>query len=101
MSMDNMKHSERTIRIADNVLQKVAAISAKDVSGVAGLAEDCPVNIINLGGAISAEIFIFVKNDTRAAAVALRVQQAVKQCIQDMTGVTAVNVHVNICGIRE
>ena len=101
MSMDKMKNAERTIRISDDVLRQVAAISAKDVPGVSGLAEDCPVMITNLGGAISAEVFIFVKNGTRAAAAASRVQQTVKQSIQDMTGVTTVHVHVSICGMRE
>lgn len=100
MSMDKMNNAERTIRISDDVLRQVAAISARDVPGVAGLAADHPVRINNLGGAISAEIFIFVNNGTRASAAATRVQQIVKQSIQDMTGVTAVNVHVNICGMR-
>ena len=38
MSMDNIKNAERTIQISDDVLRQVAAISAKDVAGTAGLA---------------------------------------------------------------
>ncbi len=101
MSMDNIKSAERTIQISDDVLRQVAAISAKDVIDVAGLAEETPVRIINLGGAISVEIRILVKSGSRAAAAAQRVQRKVKQSIQDMTGVTAVHVHVEISGMME
>ena len=101
MSMDNIKNAERTIQISDDVLRQVAAISARDVSGTAGLAERNPVRITNLGGAISVELRIVVKSGSRAAAVASRVQQTVKQSIQDMTGVTAVHVHVEIIGMKE
>ena len=96
-----MKKSERTIQISDDVLRQVAAISARETAGVAGLAEVSPVKIINLGGAISAELRIFVKNGSRAASVASRVQKTVKQSIQDMTGVTAVHVNVEISGLQE
>ncbi len=101
MSMDNINNTDRTIRISSDVLRQVAALSARDTAGVAGLAEKNPVKIINLGGAISVEIRLFVKSGTRAAAVAARVQQTVKQSIQDMTGVTAVHVHVEIAGMQE
>lgn len=101
MSMDNIKNTDRTIRISSDVLRQVAALSARDTAGVAGLAEKNPVKIVNLGGAISVEIRLFVKSGTRAAAIAARVQQTVKQSIQDMTGVTAVHVHVEIAGMQE
>lgn len=101
MSMDKIKNAERTIQISDDVLRQVAAISAREAAGVAGLTEENPVIITNLGGAISVEVRIFVKSGSRAAAVAGRVQQTVKQSIQDMTGVTAVHVHVEISGMRE
>ncbi len=101
MSMDNIKNAERTIRISDDVLRQVAAIAAREAVGVAGLDEKHPVRIINLGGAVSAEVRILVKSGNRAAAVAARVQKAVKQSIQDMTSVTAVHVHVEITGMQE
>lgn len=96
-----MKKAERTIQISGDVLKQVAAISARETAGVAGLAESNPVKIVNLGGAISAEVRILVKNGSRAASVAARVQKTVKQSIQDMTGVTAVHVHVEISGMQE
>ncbi|MBR1528284.1 MAG: Asp23/Gls24 family envelope stress response protein [Oscillospiraceae bacterium] len=101
MSMDKINHTDRTIQISDDVLRQVAALSARDTAGVASLAQEKPVKITNLGGAISVEIRLFVKSGTRAANVAARVQQTVKQSIQDMTGVTAVHVHVEISGMQQ
>jgi len=103
MSMDNIKNAERTIQISDDVLRQVAAISAKDVADTAGLDPHSsnPVRITNLGGAIAVEMKIIVRSGSRAAAVAQRVQMKVKQSIQDMTGVTAVHVHVEVSGMTE
>ncbi|MDE5753931.1 MAG: Asp23/Gls24 family envelope stress response protein [Oscillospiraceae bacterium] len=101
MSMDQIKKSERTIQISDEVLRQVAALSIKDVTGVAGLVPEKSVSIANLGGAIAVELKILVTSGSRAAAVASRVQQVVKQSIQDMTGVTAVHVNVEISGIAQ
>lgn len=101
MSMDQIRKSERTIQISDEVLRQVAALSIKDVTGVAGLVPEKSVNIANLGDAIAVELKILVTSGSRAAAVASRVQQVVKQSIQDMTGVTAVHVNVEISGIAQ
>ena len=101
MSMDNIKKTERTTQISSDVLRQVAAFSARETAGVASLAPNNPVRITNLGGAISAELHIFVKNGCRAASVAAKVQKTVKQSIQDMTGVTAIHVHVEISGLQE
>ncbi|MDE7122139.1 MAG: Asp23/Gls24 family envelope stress response protein, partial [Oscillospiraceae bacterium] len=101
MRMDQIKKSERTIQISDEVLRQVAALSIRDIAGVAGLLPEKNVSIANLGGAIAVELRIFVKSGCRAAAVAARVQQVVKQSIQDMTGVTAVHVNVEIKGIAQ
>lgn len=101
MSMEQIKKSERTIQISDEVLRQVAALSIKDIAGVAGLVPGTNVGIINLGGAIAVEMKILVNSGSRVATVAGRVQQIVKQSIQDMTGVTAVHVNVEISGIAQ
>lgn len=101
MSMEQIKKSERTIQISDEVLRQVAGLSIKDIAGVAGLVPETNVSIINLGGAIAVEVKILVKNGSRVATVAGRVQQIIKQNIQDMTGVTAVHVNVEISGIAQ
>ncbi len=106
--MDQVKSAGRTVNISDEVLCRVAALAAEDVAGVARLCGERtlrnllakPVLIRNLGGAISVKVSIIIENGSRAAAVAKQVQKAVKQGIQDMTGVTAVHVHVEVSGME-
>lgn len=110
--MSNVKSTEHMIKISDEVLAKVAALAVRDVKGVAGLGtfgtaiekvvmpERCAaVEIENLGGAIALKIKIILKNGFCAVTVAKQVQRCVKQSIQDMTGVTAVNVNVEVSGV--
>ncbi|MBQ7013078.1 MAG: Asp23/Gls24 family envelope stress response protein [Oscillospiraceae bacterium] len=106
--MDKVQTGERSIQISEDVLRNVAALAVRDVEGVAGLAGNRaslrdllvrPVEVENLGGAIAVDVRIILKNGYRAVQVAKQVQLAVKQSIQDMTGVTAVNVDVEVTGV--
>lgn len=106
--MDKVQSGERRIQISEEVLRKVAALAVRDVEGVAGLAGNKtslrellvrPVEVENLGGAIAVDVRIILKNGFRAVPVAKQVQLAVKQSIQDMTGVTAVHVNVEVSGV--
>lgn len=107
--MDNVRPASRSVSISDEVLCRVAALAAQDVEGVAELKAPRSlsnltgqaVTIQNLGGAISVEACITVKADAHAAVVASAVQKAIKHGIQDMTGVTAVSVHVEVTGMEE
>lgn len=110
--MSNVKSGERSLKISDEVLARVAGLAAMDVEGVAELGADgglvekaifpeqySAVEVENLGGAIAVKIRIKLKMGYRAATVAKQVQTAVKQSVQDMTGVTAVCVNVEISGV--
>lgn len=106
--MDKVQTGERSIQISDEVLRRVASLAVRDVEGVAGLAANKmnlrdllvrPVEIENLGGAIAVDVRIILKNGYRAVQVAKQVQLAVKHGIQDMTGVTTVNVNVEVSGV--
>ena len=107
--MNNVRPASRSVNISDEVLCRVAQRAAQDVEGVSSLSAPRtaanplakPVTITNLGGAISVNTFITIKPGARAVAVASAVQNAVKHGIQDMTGVTAVHVHVEITGMEE
>ena len=107
--MDNVRPASRSVNISDEVLCRVAALAAQDIEGVASLyaarslqnPAAQPVTIQNLGGAISVNASILVKPEARAVSVASAVQKAIKQGIQDMTGVTAVHVHVDVNGMEE
>ena len=107
--MNNVKHASRSVNISDEVLCRVASLAAQDVEGVAALSAPRtvsnptakPISIQNLGGAISVNAYITVKSGARAVAVASAVQNSIKHGIQDMTGITAVHVHVEITGLEE
>ena len=107
--MDNVRSASRSVNISDEVLRQVAARAALDVEGVVRLSGDRTLRdlrgnsvvIRNLGGAISVGVRVIVATGSRAVPVAKQVQQAVKQGIQDMTGVTAVHVNVEISGMGE
>ncbi len=102
--MDKVQSGERTIRISDEVLSKVASLAVREVEGVAHLAAPgmltSPVTIENLGGAVAVTVRVVLKNGYRAVSVAKQIQQTVKQSVQDMTGVTAVNVNVEVSGVE-
>lgn len=102
--MDNVKSSERAIKISNEVLCKVAALAVRDIEGVAHPAAagmfSQPVSIENLDGAIAVNIRVVLKSGYRAVTVAKQIQQTVKQSVQDMTGVTAVHVNVEVSGVE-
>lgn len=106
--MEKVQSGDRTIGISDEVLCKVAALAVRDIEGAAHLASGtglygmmhAPVSIENLGGAIAVTVCVVLKGGYRAVTVAKQIQQAVKQNVQDMTGVTAVSVNVEISGIE-
>ncbi|MBR1898566.1 MAG: Asp23/Gls24 family envelope stress response protein [Oscillospiraceae bacterium] len=107
--MDNVRPASRSVNISDEVLTRVAALAAKDVEGVIRLSGSRSVHnplgnavrIQNLGGAIAVNLGIVVKTGSRAVPIAKQVQNAVKQGIQDMTGVTAVHVNVQVDGMED
>lgn len=107
--MDNVKPASRTVNISDEVLTRVAALAAQDVEGVVRLSgsrslhnpSGGAVQIQNLGGAISVKVGVVVRNGSRAVPVAKAVQSAVKRGIQDMTGVTAIHVNVQVDGMAD
>ena len=102
--MDNVRSGERSIKISDEVLCRVASLALRDVEGVAHPAAagmfSQPVTIENLGGAIAVNIRVVLKSGYRAVTVAKQIQQTVKQSVQDMTGVTAVSVNVEVSGVE-
>ncbi len=107
--MEKVQSGDRAIKISNEVLCKVAALAAKEIEGVANLAASGtgiqslisePVIVENMGGAIAVTLRVIVKSGYRAASVAKQIQQTVKQSVQDMTGVTAVNVNVEISGVE-
>ncbi len=97
------------LKISDDVIITVARLAALDVRGVAGLCGDvnkmsrikknAPVKVSMIGDVAAIDIAVKVKSGENAGTVAKEVQSAVKENIQNMTGITAARVNVSVCGV--
>lgn len=97
------------LKISEDVVLSVARLAALDVKGVAGLSGEInpfskllgtnPIKAELLGDVVSIEVKLVVQANAKAAAVAQAVQNAVKENVQNMTGVTVARVNVVIDGI--
>lgn len=107
--MDEVKNiAVSRLKISEDVIIAVSKLAALDVNGVAcldsevnkinKLKNNLPVRISMIGDVAAIEIRIRIKGDAKAQAVAQEVQKAVKENVQDMTGVAVARVNVIICG---
>lgn len=108
--MDVSKEAVKSkLKISDDVMITIARLAALDVKGVAGLGGEInkmsrlrkngPIRINMMGDVAAIDIRIKVKWGEKARTVALDVQNAVKENIQNMTGVTVARVNVTISGV--
>ena len=103
-----------TIRIADEVVSIIAGLAATEVEGVAGMSGGIAGGIAetlgrkNFSNGVKAEVrekeaaidlYIIVKYGVRIPDIALNVQEAVKAAIENMTGLSTVEVNVHVQGV--
>lgn len=103
-----------TIRIADDVIATIAAMTAMEVEGVADMSGGVTSNITeilgkkNTGKGVKLEIegqkanidlYLITRFGYRLPVVADEVQRRVKTAIEDMTGLTVNTVNINIQGM--
>jgi uncharacterized alkaline shock family protein YloU len=104
------KNKSVRLKISEDVILTVARLAALDVKGVAGLdgetgalSKICgkePVKVDIMGDVAAIDIKIIVKSSANACSVAQAVQTAVKENIQNMTGITVARVNVAVNGIE-
>lgn len=97
------------IRIADEVVEIIAATAAREVAGVAAPAggsglfgkkgRDKSVKLTIEETVVEVEMDITVRFGCKVLEVAEQVQEKVKNAIETMTNYTVVVVNVNVCGI--
>ncbi len=122
--MDNMENNDvvireeqtnlGSIRIADEVVKIVAGLAATEVPGVAGMSGGVMGDITemlgrkNLSKGVKVEvgekeaavdIFIIVEYGSRIPDVAAQIQKKVKDAIETMTGLSVLEVNVNVQGV--
>ncbi|MCQ2459509.1 MAG: Asp23/Gls24 family envelope stress response protein [Ruminococcus sp.] len=108
MEAEQIKKAVGRLKIADDVIISVAKLAALDVKGVSGLCGDTglmsklkdngAVKVTAIGDVAAVDISIKIKNGERADIIAQAVQSAVKENVQNMTGVAVARVNVKIGG---
>ena len=103
-----------TIRIADEVVSIIAGLAATEVEGVAGMSGGIVGGIAEILGRknfskgvkvevgekeAAIDLYIIVKYGVRIPDIALNVQEAVKAAIENMTGLSTVEVNVHVQGV--
>jgi len=103
-----------TIRIADEVVRIIAGLAATEVKGVVGMSSGVVGGIAEMLGRknmskgvkvevgereAAVDIFVVMEYGTRIPDVAARIQENVKKAIENMTGLTVVEVNVNVQGV--
>lgn len=103
-----------TIRIADEVVSIIAGLAAIEVEGVAGMSGGIAGGIAEILGRknfskgvkvevgekeAAIDLYIIVKYGVRIPDIALNVQEAVKAAIENMTGLSTVEVNVHVQGV--
>ena len=102
------------VGISEDVLAIMAGIAAMDVDGVASINKNATKQLIaKLGikslahgvrvtekdGALNVSINLNLEYERNAAEVCAQVQERVKSCVQNMTGLTVEAVNVSIAGV--
>ncbi len=112
--LNEEKNGLGSIRIADEVVRIAAGLAATEVAGVAGMSGGVVGGItemlgrknmtkgvkVEVGEKESAvDLYVIVDYGVRIPEVAANIQEAVKKAIEDMTGLSVVEVNVNIQGV--
>ena len=113
----NMEVTEDNgIRISDDVVSVIAGVAVSEVQGVAGMAGGFAGGISevfsgkkNLSKGIKVEVGeketkidvnIIVEYGVRIPDVAFEIQNRVKKAVENMTGLTVVEVNVHVQGVK-
>ena len=106
---DIKKSASSKLKISDDVIVTVARLAALDVKGVAKMAGEVgkmsklrnngPIKISMIGDVAAIDMSIVVKSGVKAVNVAQEVQTAVKENVQNMTGVPVARVNVTVGGV--
>ena len=108
--MEEVKQSAASkLKISDDVIITVARLAALDVKGVASLDGEVnkkskirnsgPIRISMIGDVAAIDMKIIIKSGEKACSVAQEVQSAVKENVQNMTGVPVARVNVTVAGV--
>ena len=102
-----------SLKISQEVIASIAEYTLAEIEGVAGLAPISPsatgwllekqtirpISIVLTEGVAVIDIRIMVKNDVKIPELSAKIQTAVKEAVQNMTGIVVDSVNLHIAGI--
>lgn len=96
------------LKVSDDVIITVTRLATLDVKGVAGLdgeinklsriRKNPPITVGTVGDVASIDVRIKVDGTEKVRSVAEKVQNAVKENVQNMTGLAVARVNVTVGG---
>ena len=104
-----------TVKIADEVVSIIAGLAATEIEGIAGMSGGLVGGIAEMLGRknfskgvkvevgekeAAVDLFIIVKYGVRIPDVALAAQENIKRAIENMTGLSVVEVNVHVQGVH-
>ena len=107
--------SKGEIKIADEVVAIIAALAATEVEGVASMAGNITNELIGklgmknlskgvkvdvLEGIVTVSLALNLKYNYSIVEVSARVQEKVKNAIENMTGLEVADVNIKVAGIK-
>ncbi|ADL13247.1 protein of unknown function DUF322 [Acetohalobium arabaticum DSM 5501] len=113
-AMKKVENDVGTVRIANEVVGIIAGLAATEVEGVAGMSGGFAGGIAeilgkkNLSKGVKVEVgekeaaidlYVITEYGIRIPDVAWEIQDNVKQAIEDMTGLSVVEVNVHVQGV--
>jgi len=110
MNLTEQKNPSGTLRISRDVIASVAAAAAKEVGGVyaiakpamnlRGIVDRSEKDVVFNDGIAQVRMRLVVEEGARIRQTAESVQEAVKEAVQNMTGITVSKVNVVIAGVH-
>ena len=107
--------SKGEIKIADEVVEIIAALAATEVEGVASMAGNITNELIGklgmknlskgvkvdvLEGIVTVSLALNLKYNYSIVEVSARVQEKVKNAIENMTGLEVADVNIKVAGVE-
>ncbi len=108
---DVEKKIERSLYVNRKVIENIIANAVREADGAAGIAPAPfnPLRLLGIGSTrriyigktddvLTADVGIILSSGAKAAVTAERVQQCIKNAVQETLGMTIARVNVDICG---
>ena len=113
--MDVRNSIDGSLQISNEVVAKIAKLAALEIDGVADVSSGSMQSVrgllskaslqkpvtVDLSDGVAVQVHVIAKYGSKIMPVCAKVQENVKQTIQNMTGITVSRVDVIVAGLEE